>query len=60
MSKELQEHTASPELQKFFNNLLQLKAYILEKSLETNDKTSQDTLKDIHQRLDYIIKERQI
>lgn len=52
MSEELKEYQASPELQKFFQNLLSLKAEILIKAKETES----EVLQEIHDRLHEIIK----
>lgn len=49
---DLEEHKASEEMKKFFENLLEIKAFVKTKHEETND----PTLKEIYERLDKVIK----
>lgn len=47
------EYVATEEMKKFFENLLALKAFVKQKASESRD----DTIQEIYNRLDKIIKE---
>lgn len=51
--KELEKNTASPELQLFFERLLDLKDYVKERAKALEDPVIQD----IYEKLDSLIKE---
>lgn len=49
---ELEEYQASESMKKFFENLLEIKAFVQMKHEETND----PILKEIYEKLDKVIK----
>lgn len=51
---------ASPELAKFFRNLLALKKYIGEQAKETNNQEMKYVCRDIYDRLDTFFKEENL
>jgi hypothetical protein len=59
MNKELEEHQASPELQKFFENLLDLKKHIKDiLDVKVTEVITRHHLEYIYSRLHVIIKEK--